>query len=174
MSARTRLFAGPVHGPTHRSAPTESIETSINPGRACGDRAPPLPVDCGAKQRADVPKAWLPPTKFRAEIWGVGQVVGPYGKPPQPPQPAGAQRSACASGRKGGAGIGARTIPKGGPPLRSPWQRLAKRKARKAPLVKFVLCPIPELSSTGHTARRSARHPARAHVGAVGFGGRTV
>ena len=29
--------------------------------------------------RAAVPRAWPPPTKFRAEIWGVGQVVGPYG-----------------------------------------------------------------------------------------------
>ena len=27
-----------------------------------------------------VPKAWPPPIKFRAEIWGVGQVVGPYGR----------------------------------------------------------------------------------------------
>ena len=47
MSARTRLFAGPVHGPTHRSAPTESIEIPVNPRRAGGDRAPPLPVDRG-------------------------------------------------------------------------------------------------------------------------------
>ena len=29
--------------------------------------------------RAAVPRAWPPPTKFRPEIWGVGQVVGPYG-----------------------------------------------------------------------------------------------
>ena len=28
---------------------------------------------------ADVPRAWLPPAKFRPEIWGVGQVAGPYG-----------------------------------------------------------------------------------------------
>ena len=30
--------------------------------------------------RAAVPRAWPPPTKFRSEIWGVGQVVGPYGR----------------------------------------------------------------------------------------------
>ena len=30
--------------------------------------------------RAVVPRAWPPPTKFRPEIWGVGQVVGPYGR----------------------------------------------------------------------------------------------
>ena len=29
--------------------------------------------------RAAVPRAWPPPTKFRSEIWGVGQVVVPYG-----------------------------------------------------------------------------------------------
>ena len=42
------------------------------PGGAGGDRAPPLPVYRGVQQRADVPKAWPPPTKFRSEIWGVG------------------------------------------------------------------------------------------------------
>ena len=51
--------------------------------------------------RAAVPRAWPPPTKFRAEIWGVGQVVGPYGKPNQPPKPAGAQRSVRTSGGEG-------------------------------------------------------------------------
>ena len=100
--------------------------------------------------RAAVPRAWPPPTKFRAEIWGVGQVVGPYGKPDQPPKPAGAQRSARARGREGWAGIGARTIPKRGPPPRPPRQRLAKRKARKEQLVKFSLCPIPSECSTAY------------------------
>ena len=35
--------------------------------------------------RAAVPRAWPPPTKFRAEIWGVGQVVGPYGRSTEAP-----------------------------------------------------------------------------------------
>ena len=70
--------------------------------------------------RAAVPRAWPPPTKFRSEIWGVGQVVGPYGKPNQPPKPAGAQRSVRARGREGWAGIGAKAIPKGGPPRDCP------------------------------------------------------
>ena len=99
-----------------------------------------------SQQRADIPKVWLPPTKFHAEIWGVGQVVGPYGKP----KPAGAQRSARASVGEGWAGIGARTIPKRGPPPRPPRQRLAKRKARKEQLVKFSLCPIPSECSTAY------------------------
>ena len=100
--------------------------------------------------RAVVPRAWPPPTKFRPEIWGVGQVVGPYGKPDQPPKPAGAQRSVRARGGEGWAGIGAKTIPKGGPPPRLPGQRLAKRKARKEQLVKFGLCPMTSECSTAY------------------------
>ena len=73
--------------------------------------------------RAAVPRAWPPPTKFRSEIWGVGQVVGPYGKPDQPPKPAGAQRSVRARSREGWAEISAKTIPKEGPPPRPPRQR---------------------------------------------------
>ena len=105
MSARTRLFAGPVHGPTHRSAPTESIEIPVNPRRAGGDRAPPLPVDRGARRRAYVPKAWLPPTKFRAEIWGVSHGHRPLRKGRKAAattRASGAERSVCgADGRKG-------------------------------------------------------------------------
>ena len=36
----------------------------------------------GTGERHAVPRAWPPPTKFRAKIWGVGQVVVPYGKLP--------------------------------------------------------------------------------------------
>ena len=116
MSARTRLSAGPVHGPTHRSAPTESIEIPVNPRRAGGDRAPPLPVYCGAKRRADVPKAWLPPTKFRAEIWGVSHRHRPLrkaGKPHRPPGPV-AQSGASAPAviTRGGFGARQRSSPK--------------------------------------------------------------
>ena len=35
--------------------------------------------------RAAVPRAWPPPAKFRTEIWGVGQVVGPYGRSTEVP-----------------------------------------------------------------------------------------
>ena len=117
--------------------------------------------------RAAVPRAWPPPTKFRAEIWGVGQVVGPYGKPDQPPKPAGAQRSVRARVGEGWAGIGAKAIPKGGPPPRPPRQRLAKRKARKEQLVKFGLCPMTSEGSTAYRVRKFAKGPARALAGAV-------
>ena len=55
-------------------------------------------------------------SEFAASQWAdVG--IGPYGKPNQPPKPAGAQRSVRARSREGWAGIGAKTIPKReGPP----------------------------------------------------------
>ena len=114
MSARTRLFAGPVHGPTHRSAPTDSIEISINPKTTGGDRAPPLPVDRSAKRRADVPKAWLPPTKFRAEIWGVSHGHRPLRKGRKAAATAlasGAERSVCGADVKDGWGSRQRSPP---------------------------------------------------------------
>ena len=101
--------------------------------------------------------------KFGASVMG----IGPYGKPDQPPKPAGAQRSARARVGEGWAGIGAKTIPKGGLPPRLPGQRLAKRKARKERLVKFSLCPISELCSTAYRVRKSDESPARAPVGAA-------
>ena len=76
--------------------------------------------------------------------------IGPYGKPNQPPKPAGAQRSVRARVGEGWAGIDARIIPKGGPPPQLPRQRLAKRKARKEQLVKFRFCPIPSERSTAY------------------------
>ena len=45
------FYDGRWFGPPRSSAPTEGLPKS--------------------QQRADVPKAWPPPTKFRAEIWGV-------------------------------------------------------------------------------------------------------
>ena len=43
-----------------------------------GEVTPPYGCNTGgAQQRADVPKAWLPPTKFRAEIWGVSHGYRP-------------------------------------------------------------------------------------------------
>ena len=59
--------------------------------------------------RSSAPTEGLPKPQQQA---GVG--IGPYGKPNPPPKPAGAQRSVRARGRKGWAGIDARTIPKRG------------------------------------------------------------
>ena len=45
MSARTRLFAGPAHGPTRRSAPTDSIAIFINPPKTGRGQRPAPTVD---------------------------------------------------------------------------------------------------------------------------------
>ena len=98
---------------------------------------------------------------------GLGRrVVGPYGKPDQPPsQPARSKASAPAAARNGREST---LEPSKRDKLpRSPGQRLAKRKARKEELVKFDFCPTSELCSTGYRVRRSAEGPARALVGAA-------
>ena len=82
-----------------------------------GEVTPPYGSNIGgAQQRADVPKAWLPPTKFRAEIWGVSHGHRPLrgdGEVPAATRASGAQRSVCASGWEGREEIGAEIIPKG-------------------------------------------------------------
>ena len=71
----------------------------------------------GAKQRADVPRAWLPPTKFRAEIWGVSHGHRPL-------RPAGDEgRHAGSSCPTGGCGE----------PPRLPW--VAAHSRASAPAV---------------------------------------
>ena len=85
----------------------------------------------GAGRRWDAPGVWLPPAKFRNEIWGVGhghrplrpaggrgtarRVVVPYGwlrRAAAIALGSGAQRSVCASGGEGWAGIAAEITPK--------------------------------------------------------------
>ena len=76
MSARVWVPGRSVSGRTQRSAPAPRRETASKSGRTGGDGAPPQPV----KRRADAPKAWLPPTKFRSEIWGVSHRHRPLRK----------------------------------------------------------------------------------------------
>ena len=189
MSARTRFFAGGVRGRTHRSAPTRYGVVFRNQRGLAQDgtsstgagRSPP-PTGDRRRSRRGAPGVWLPPAKFRNEIWGVGHGHRPLrpagdGTPGRRalrvgaggfincPGGAGAQRSVRARSREGWAGIGARTIPKGGPPPRPLRQRLAKRKARKEKLVKFDFCPTTSECSTAHNVRKSQQSPARAPVG---------
>ena len=141
---------------THRSTPCAGREAFGNQRelvrkRDLASRGGRSPLPTGGRSRLVCPRRRgevTPPygrntgsAKQRADVG-----IGPYGKP----KPAGAQRSARASVGEGWAGIGARTIPKRGPPPRPPRQRLAKRKARKEQLVKFSLCPIPSECSTAY------------------------
>ena len=102
--------------------------------------------------RAAVPRAWPPPTKFRAEIWGVGQVVGPYGKPDQPPKPAGAQRSVRARGREGWARIGAEAIKKGHSPATT---QAALSEAESAGIIAGQIRFLPDAPRVQHGVQGS-------------------
>ena len=140
MSARTRFFAGGVRGRTHRSAPTRYGVVFRNQRGLAQDgtsstgagRSPP-PTGDRRRSRRGAPGVWLPPAKFRNEIWGVGhghrplrpaggrgtarRVVVPYGwlrRAAAIALGSGAQRSVCASGCKGWVGIAVETIPKRG------------------------------------------------------------
>ena len=94
------------------------------PRRPCGpprndDRFLPFR---GAERRGN--PSFLRWTGVRA-----AEVVGPYGKPDQPPKPAGTQRSVCAAVTRSKRESAQRPSKRGSPP-RPPRQRLAKRKAR--------------------------------------------
>ena len=69
-------------GSPRRFAPcNDSLKPLSFRGGPTGRRGNPSFYDGrGTGVRAAVPRAWPPPTKFRTEIWGVGQVVGPYGR----------------------------------------------------------------------------------------------
>ena len=73
-----------------------------------GLRRPNSVPKFGASVKSSAPTEGLPKSQQRADVG-----IGPYGKPNQPPKPAGAQRSVRASGHEEWAGIDARTIPKG-------------------------------------------------------------
>ena len=128
-----RPICRPEHGPS-RKAPR--ADTQVRPyamGEVfrtneirCGNGpcpvgggTEPAPYGCAAgsaQQRADVPRAWLPPAKFRNGIWGVSHRHRPLrgeGEVSATARASGAQRSVYASGRKGWAGIGAGITLKG-------------------------------------------------------------
>ena len=95
--------------------PTGGRSRLVCPRRR-GEVTPPYGCNTGsAKQRADVPKAWLPPTKFRAEIWGVSHRHRPLRKGEKAAsttRASGAQRSVCGAGAKKWVGIAAEFTPK--------------------------------------------------------------
>ena len=170
MSARTRFFAGPIRGRTHRSAPTrrgrysgnKEIGAKTNLSSGAGRSPPPTGWTGGVRGGVRSPRPTEAPqvVPSNGPMWASAPTKD--GKVPSTTRASGAQRSVRACGREGWAGIDAKTIPKGGPPPRPPGQRLAKRKARKEELVKFSLCPIPSECSTAYRVRNSHESPARA------------
>ena len=106
-----------ANGAGRSPPPTGDRGRAVRPGRR-GVVTPPCGGNAGsAQQRADVPKAWLPPTKFRAEIWGVSHGHRPL-------RPAGDEgRHAGSSCPTGGCGE----------PPRLPW--VAAHSRASAPAV---------------------------------------
>ena len=115
MSARTRSVAEGTTG-GHTGPPLRDHRSAQPPQRGGTEPAPYRCAAGSAQQRADVPRAWLPPAKFRNGIWGVSHRHRPLrgeGEVSATARASGAQRSVYASGRKGWAGIGAGITPKG-------------------------------------------------------------
>ena len=81
-----------------------------------GEVTPPYGCATGdAKQRADVPKAWLPPTKFHSKIWGVSHGHRPLrieGEVSANTQASGAERSVSGAAARDGC-VAAKIIPNG-------------------------------------------------------------
>ena len=149
---------------------------SLGPcGAAGGHIGPPLPVYRGAKRRAvedagpyggttgsamrwaDVPKAWLPPTKFRAEIWGVSHGHRPLRKGRKAAATAlasGAERSVCGADASDGRRGRQRSPPK---VFSNLGQSLSRGKAATAPFTQGSL----GLRGTGRTSpgHRSSQQP---------------
>ena len=70
MSARTRSVEGDTTG-GHTGPPLRDHRSAQPPQRGGTEPAPYRCATGSAQQRADVPRAWLPPAKFRNGIWGV-------------------------------------------------------------------------------------------------------
>ena len=138
VSARTWFLAGPVRGRTHRSAPTRGgVVFRIQRGLAQdgtsskgAEQSPPLAAGCawgtaGCGHPALRKQHRWCPAKGRCRhrpLQGGEQAASTT-------RASGAQRSVCASGREGWAGIGAKTIPNGGPPRNLPGSALSAERA---------------------------------------------
>ena len=100
----------------HMGRPLQSrLQCPASPEERAGTEPRPYRATRGAKQRADVPKAWLLPTKFRSEIWGVSHGHRPLrgeGKAQSTALASGAQRSVCGADARDGRRGRQRSPPK--------------------------------------------------------------
>ena len=123
-----------------------------------GEVTPPYgSITGGAQQRADVPKAWLLPTKFRSEIWGVSHGHRPLrgeGKAQSTALASGAQRSVCGADASDGRRGRQRSPPK---VFSNLGQSLSRGKTATAPFAQGSL----GLRGTGRTSpgHRSSQQP---------------
>ena len=97
--------------------------------------------------RSSAPTNGLPKSQHRADVG-----IGPYGKPDQPPKPAGAQRSVRARGREGWARIGAEAIKKGHSPATT---QAALSEAESAGIIAGQIRFLPDAPRVQHGVQGS-------------------
>ena len=113
MSARTRSFTAPVHGRTHRSAPTQCGKRSGDNGKRRGKRTfpqrggtEPAPYRGSGAERSTA--GYGHPALRVRHRWCTARAdvgIGPYGKERTPHQPPGlAAQSGASAARMGGMG----------------------------------------------------------------------
>ena len=148
---------GPYPG-RHMGRPLQSrLQCPASPEERAGTEPRPYRATRGAKQRADVPKAWLLPTKFRSEIWGVSHGHRPLrgeGKAQSTALASGAQRSVCGADASDGRRGRQRSPPK---VFSNLGQSLSRGKTATAPFAQGSLA----LRGNGRTSpgHRSAQQP---------------
>ena len=139
--------------------------------RRRGVVTPPYGCATGdAKQRADVPKAWLPPAKFRSEIWGVShghrplrlaggrgtarRVVVPYGwlrRAAAIALGSGAQRSVRARpGKSPGRGRSPFLVSASGGKNRDHFSRRHARRENSLTLPPWAATPVTDVTGGGN------------------------
>ena len=110
-AAQVRPY-GHQSGQQHRRGGTEPAPCSET--RSLSNGSPP-PPPAGDEERRGAPRVWLPPAKFRAEIWGVSHGHRPLrgeGEVPATTRDSGAQRSVCGADGRNGWGSEQRSSPK--------------------------------------------------------------
>ena len=112
-----------------------------------GLRRPNSVPKFGASVRSSAPTEGLPKSLQWADVG-----IGPYGKPDQPPKPAGAQRSVRARGREGWARIGAEAIKKGHSPATT---QAALSEAESAGIIAGQIRFLPDAPRVQHGVQGS-------------------
>ena len=137
-------------GPPRSSAPTGATRGVLSRGTPYlghGLRRPNSVPKFGASVRSSAPTEGLPKSLQWADVG-----IGPYGKPDQPPKPAGAQRSVRARGREGWARIGAEAIKKGHSPATT---QAALSEAESAGIIAGQIRFLPDAPRVQHGVQGS-------------------
>ena len=137
----------PLETPAGDEGTKDGRRGSGTPYLGHGLRRPNFVPKFGASVRSSAPTEGLPKSLQWADVG-----IGPYGKPDQPPKPAGAQRSVRARGREGWARIGAEAIKKGHSPATT---QAALSEAESAGIAAGQIQVLPDNIRVQHGAEGS-------------------